>query len=98
LGIQSYRADDEEVQNEWLNSQEAEAGRGHTVESQAFMPRLEQQVEFLVGRLQRLVSPSVPAGGFMLDQGTPEYQRAIDWCWYGDFTKLRMCKIRYFQL
>ena len=50
---------------------------------------LQVQVEFLTGRLARLVSPSLPAGGFMLDGGASEYQRAIDWCWAGDFSDCR---------
>lgn len=33
MGVQSYRADDEEVQNEWLNSQEAGAVSGLLAES-----------------------------------------------------------------
>ena len=51
--------------------------------------RLEQQVSYLTDRLRSLTSPSMPEGGFLLSRGAPEYQRAIDWCWAGDFSVSR---------
>ena len=60
------------------------AGEGSSAST--VLKRLEAEVSFLTGRLQRLVSPSMPEGGFLLQRGGQEYQRAINWCWAGDFS------------
>jgi hypothetical protein len=63
------------------------AGEGSSAST--VLKRLEAEVSFLTGRLQRLVSPSMPEGGFLLQRGGQEYQRAINWCWAGDFSDYR---------
>jgi len=45
---------------------------------------LRESVELLRERLARAFSPSLPTGGFNL-AGDQERQRAIDYCWAGDF-------------
>jgi hypothetical protein len=61
----------------------------HTSSEQAeasLLSRLTENVEALTARLQRLTSPTLPSGGFLLSRGESEQQRAIDYMWRGDFS------------
>ena len=61
---------------------------GGVSEQRTLLRRLQESIEHLTTRLTRIVSPTVPAGGFMLSPllHASEYQAAIDYCWEGDFS------------